>query len=77
MGLSQHALTEVLVVPRRLPWPLVHGVFDYCFGFFEDIFCPDTVRVLMTIVYGSELDHGLPTEKFLDHQKLGFFSSID
>lgn len=38
MGLGQHTLTKVLVIPRRLPWPLVQGVFDYGFGFFEDLF---------------------------------------
>jgi len=49
MGLGQHALTEVLIVPRWLPWPLVQGVFDCCFRFFEDLFHPDTVKVLLQL----------------------------
>lgn len=45
MGLGQCALTEVLVIPRWLPLPLVQGVFDGCFGFFRDLFPPNIVMV--------------------------------
>ena len=46
MGLSQCALTEVLVVLCRLPWPLVQGVFDCCFGFHSRFVQLDLIMVL-------------------------------
>ena len=57
MDLLQRALTEVLVVPCRLPWPLVQGVSNYCFWFFKDFFLSRYSHGSMTVVYGSDLEH--------------------
>ena len=58
MGLDQRTLTEVLVVPHQLPWPLVQGVFDTVLDFLRDLF--DLIQswfstVFLWIQFGSLL----------------------